>query len=301
MRKKWIVLLVLLGVLLAGSLGYRAYHSNYVEVPGLMNQVPKAQWSFLGNRYVRETTTYLKDLASGNIGKDWMYVKGAAPRMVDVKQTAVELSVRSAQILFPALLVGIIMGILLAASVYFLPGTFRNRIHSAAAVLISIPDLLWISVLILLAVMVDQHAGEPLIKIVELKDKPIFLVPFLSMAIPILIYVFFHAVHAFEEAGSSENVKYAYSRGLPERTVFGKYILRPAADSLLNVIPTITALAVSNLIVIEKIYNIRGVTASIGRGSKLMATVLILLALFIVAVYWITSLGKMWVNPIRRR
>jgi ABC-type dipeptide/oligopeptide/nickel transport system permease component len=167
--------------------------------------------------------------------------------------------------------------------------------------IISIPDLLWISVLILLAVMVDRSAGAPLIKIVELKDKPIFLIPFLSMGIPILIYVFFHAVHAFEEAGSSENVKYAYSRGLTERFVFFKYILRPAADSLLRVIPTFTALAVSNLVVIERIYNIRGVTWSIGKNTKLGATVLIFLALFVVTVYWITSISKLWVNPMKRR
>lgn len=165
----------------------------------------------------------------------------------------------------------------------------------------STPDVLWVFILILLAIVIDQWAGYPLIKAAEVGGQRAVVLPVASVALPITSYMYFYTVHAVGEFLKGDVVRAARSKGLPGRIVFMKYVMRPAADSLLTVIPKIAAMAASSLVVVEYVYNIFGVTWYMGENPKLTATLMMALAIFVIGIQWSSSLLRLWVNPLLRK
>jgi len=215
--------------------------------------------------------------------------------------------VRSMKILVPALLLGVAAGVLFGSLIYFVPEGVRKVITAGNQLLFSIPDLLLIIFLQVAAIWVDQLAGRVVIGVVEVAGKPIHLLPIVTVAIPIAAYMFGFTVNACREVMQQEFIRTSRAKGLPNWYVFVKHVMRPAADSILVAVPKMAAVGAAGLVVVERLYNIMGITwffngAVIGNPSvpRLLATLLICLAVYSVSVKLITSILRLWVNPALR-
>jgi peptide/nickel transport system permease protein len=262
---------------------------------------------FHGAAYWQGCLTYVGNLFHGSLGtlpgNPWMRQNPEA-----VTHFIGKLVDRSTIVLIPAIVLGAVFGVLLGASTFFLPGWLRRFFSTSNQLIFSMPDLMIIILLQLAAVWVDKQLGTPLIQVAELASRPAIALPIICVALPIVAYLFRYTIHACEEAMTQEYVRTVQAKGLPRGRIFIKHVLRPATDSILAVLPKMVAIATSSLLIVERLYNILGVTAPFNglgvRGAEtagMLATILIFLAALVFLFSIVASLLRLWVNPVLRK
>jgi ABC-type dipeptide/oligopeptide/nickel transport system permease component len=306
-KRQLLIASALFSVLLLGFLAFDWYRGNHVDIQDVYQTVEQDQLSFSGSMYRTNMKSYLDDLAQGDLGSLMIRVRGAYTS-ADVFKLIAQMTWRSARVLVPGLLSGVVVGMFFGSLVFFLPGKLRRLVIGWHNVLSSIPDLLLILLLQLAAIKIDQWTGQYLIGVVEVSNKPIHLLPILTIALPISAYLFLYTVNACREALHQDYIRTLRGKGLPFAKVFLKHALRPAADSVLSVIPKMAAFSASGLVVVEKLYNLNGVTwyfqglsAFAPVMARLLATLLIIMAVYFFTIKIITQLLRLWVNPLLRR
>lgn len=301
MRRRMWLALALLFVLIAGTTWIvDSATTNHIQIEDVADRPSKGEFVFSANDYKQGILSYLHDLQAGDLGSLHLFVKGRETT-TDMLQFVLERAWRSALTLLPSLLLGIVIGVGAGIVTFFLPKTVRQLLHAWNQLVFSTPDVLWVFILILLVIQIDQWAGFPLIKVAEVGGQRAVVLPIASVALPITSYMYFYTVHAVGEFLMGDVVRAARSKGLPGRIVFMKYVMRPATDSLLTVIPKMAAMAASSLVVVEYVYNIFGVTWYMGENPKLTATLMMALAIFVIGIQWISSLLRLWLNPLLRK
>jgi ABC-type dipeptide/oligopeptide/nickel transport system permease component len=264
-------------------------------------------WSFHAAAYKAEVISYISGLVQGDLGTipyRYIWMETQPEGLLSVVKMLVARSVRT---LLPSVLLGVGVGVLFAAITAFLPRWAKRALNTANQVLFSVPDLLIIFVLQYLAVQLDKAVGSPLIQVVEITNRPALVLPILCVATPIAAYIYRYTVQACREAAGQEYVRTARAKGLPNHLVFFKHILRPALDSILAVTPKMVAVAASSLVIVERLFNIRGITTLfLGNPgdtfiARMMTTVLIVLAAVVFFTNIATSLLRLWINPALRK
>ncbi|PWK09584.1 ABC transporter permease subunit [Tumebacillus permanentifrigoris] len=276
----------------------------HATTPDLMT----TNWSF----YFKSVGSFLVNLTHGDFGElrikmNWIRGFMTPELNKQILSFVAGMASRSASILMSAVALGTLSGILLGAVQFFVPTWARKLIGGFNHVIFSMPDLLLILLLSLGVVKFNQLLGKYLIGVADFGENKIFALPMLSLLIPVSALVYRYTVNACYEAYSQECVRTARAKGLPEHHVFRKYVMRPALDSILAVLPKVVAFAASSLVIVERFLNIQGVTwwfqarANIPELTKLLATILMCLAAFVVVVNLIASLLRLWVNPALRK
>jgi peptide/nickel transport system permease protein len=280
-----------------------AFLPTSVKIHGGMQDT----WSFNGQGYTTAVTSYLKDIVHGDLGTAparlrWM--TNQPDGLISVVKNLIERSVR---VLLPGVVFGTLAGVLLGALTFFLPKWANRVLGTANNVVFSVPDLLILFVLQWLAVRFDHAMGSPIIQVVEIYGHPAMFLPITCVATPIAAYMFRYTIQACREAMSQEFVRTARAKGLPNSVVFWKHVMRPATDSILAVMPKMVAIAASSLLIIERLFNILGITTLFLSGigipfvMRMLTTVLICLAAIVFLFNITTSLLRLWVNPALRK
>ncbi|KEO84172.1 ABC transporter permease subunit [Tumebacillus flagellatus] len=294
-------------LLLLGFLFLDWYRGNHVDVQTVYNLVEPDHIQFSTDSYTTNVKSFLHDLGQGNLGSLSTRVRGAYTS-TDILKLLAQMTWRSAKVLVPGLLIGTALGMLFGCLTFFLPERLRKLIIGWHNVLTSIPDLLLILLLQMLAIKIDQWTGTYLIGVVEVYNKPVNFLPITTIVLPISAYLFLYTVNACREALHQDYIRTLRGKGLPFGYVFVKHVLRPAADSVLTVLPKMAAFAASGLVVVEKLFNLPGVTwffqgiaAFSPIMAKLLAVMLMVLAIYFFAIKIVTQLLRLWVNPLLRR
>lgn len=306
MSRKLLIVLITL-VSLIGFLSYDHYFGNLVQMDDVLRPVPKEELKWTGDRFQSAVTSYLQDMSEGDLGTLSVRNKRQVTSG-DMLKMVQDMVVRSAKILVPALLVGVSCGVLFGSLIYFVPEKVRKGIMAGNQLLFSIPDLLLIIFLQMGAIWIDQLTGRVLIGVVEVSNRPIHLLPIMTVAIPIAAYMFGYTVNACREVMQQEFIRTSRAKGLPGWYVFVKHVMRPAADSILVAVPKMAAVGAAGLVVVERLYNIMGITWFFNGAvmnnpavPRLLATLLICLAVYSIGVKLITSMLRLWVNPSLRK
>ncbi|MBL0389178.1 ABC transporter permease subunit [Tumebacillus sp. ITR2] len=262
--------------------------------------------------YFKSVWSFFVNIAHGDFGElrvKMTWIRGyMTPELnAQILSYVADMAARSAKILMTAVLLGSASGILLGAVQFFLPKWAKNVIGGVNQAVFALPDLLLILLLQLLVLKLNILWGSYIIGVADFGANKIFALPMLSLLVPVSAMVYRYMVNACREALSQECVRTARAKGLPEYRVFIKYVMRPALDSILAVLPKVVAFAASGLVIVERLLNIKGVTwwfqarADIPALTKLLATILMCLAAFVLIVNLISSLLRLWVNPALRK
>lgn len=262
--------------------------------------------------YFKSVWSFLVNIAHGDFGElrikmNWIRGYMSPELNKQILSFVASMAVRSATILMSAVVLGTLSGIFFGALQFFVPNWAKKIIGGFNQAIFSLPDLLLILLLSLGVVKLNVLVGRYVIGVADFGANKIFMLPMLSLMIPVSALVYRYTVNACYEAYSQECVRTARAKGLPEFHVFRKYVMRPALDSVLAVLPKVVAFAASGLVIVERFLNIQGVTwwfqarANIPEMIKLLATILMCLAAFVVVVNLIASLLRLWVNPALRK
>jgi oligopeptide transport system permease protein len=124
---------------------------------------------------------------------------------------------------------------------------------SIAIVGISLPSFV-IGTLMLLALAV----WIPLVRVGSLQSPVDFFLPALTLSLPFAAYIARLTRMGMIEALSSDYVRTARAKGLPERTVVWKHALRNAFLPVLSYLGPAAAQAMTGSFVVERVFNIPG-------------------------------------------
>jgi peptide/nickel transport system permease protein len=172
-------------------------------------------------------------------------------------------------------------------------GSFRDRVISLGGLsATAIPDFVWAVVLILvfaltLGILPATATAPP-------DSGPLTQVKYLLLPAFCLVFVLFGYIARMARAGTIEALDADYTRtaiikGLPQRAVVRRHVLRNSLLPTIAVVATQAGYLIGGLVVIETIFNYQGIGATLVRASQqhdyplLQSTVLLIGIVYLVA------------------
>ncbi|WP_409253312.1 ABC transporter permease subunit [Bacillus sp. SCS-153A] len=165
--------------------------------------------------------------------------------------------VYSMTILLSSLLIAVVMGAILALSMFFLPR--KTILHRTLNSLEAIPDLVYIFALQLLVVWFFKKFGVLIFDFVYLGEERIYLAPIISLSILPTILFFKVILLLLEEEWNREYVQLAKSKGMNKFYILIHHCVRNIKKNLIIQSKPVVWATISSLLVVEYLYNFYGV------------------------------------------
>ncbi|MFC4557148.1 ABC transporter permease subunit [Virgibacillus kekensis] len=157
-----------------------------------------------------------------------------------------------------ALFVGILLAVLITFIIMLIPTKYKKPVNFLLLLLESLPDLF---VILLLQTTISWLYGKTDILLFETLSsyqEPAYLLPILCLATLPAIFLIKHLVQLFEDELSKEYVEFAKGKGLQKSFILLVHISRNTFLILFYQFRTIYWFALSNLLMLEIIFNMKG-------------------------------------------
>lgn len=159
--------------------------------------------------------------------------------------------------LISSLLCGTLLGILFGLIFSGKKGLIiRNILISIG----HIPDFVLIIILQLLVIAFKDTFGFRLMKVATGGGSYAIVLPLISMSLYPFIYIMKLVSHQTFTIRGKSYVLYAKAKGLSKGYIFFKHILPGVFPLIIAELPRITGLIIANLFIVERLYNISGIT-----------------------------------------
>lgn len=172
----------------------------------------------------------------------------------------------SGKLLLFSLLLSVPLGIL--KGLYDVYGGKKRRGLRALSslLLISIPDILWIMLAFFLTVQIGQmDLPIPWLKAAYLRK---WMMPLLTLSILPVIYISRITLVAAEHELGKFYVRALRAKGLSKLRMFTHHLLRPVLIKVFESLASVTTIMISNLIMIEFLFDYKGIVNAITVYSK---------------------------------
>lgn len=237
---------------------------------------------------------YLQGLAHGDFGPSYKYRDFTVTELI-AQGLPVSLSLG-----IGAVLLAIALGVPTGTVAAMRRDSFSDRALMTLALLaIAIPSFV---VAPLLALVFGIHLGwlpvagwEP----GTLRDA---VLPLLALSLPVAAFVARLTRASLVEALTSNHVRSARTRGLPERVVIIRHALRPALLPVVSYLGPATAAVLTGSLVVESIFNLPGmgrylVQGALNRDYTLVLGMVIVFATLTVLMNLLVDLLYGWLEP----
>ncbi len=159
--------------------------------------------------------------------------------------------------LISSLLTGTILGVLFGL---ILSGEKGLIVRNILSLIGHIPDFVLIVILQLLVIVFKDVFGFRLMKVASAGGSYAIVLPLISMSLFPLIYMMkIVSQQTFLIRGQSY-ILYAKAKGLSRKYIFFKHILPGIFPLISAELPRTTGLIIANLFIVERLYNISGIT-----------------------------------------
>lgn len=232
-------------------------------------------------------TTLLK---SNEITVDY-YVGRGASRQVPVFPQLFENISYSLQLLFLALGAAVFFALLWTFITMLLNEKARSRIKLVFYFLESMPDILIILLAQLLVVIIYQHTGVLVSMIAVIGDERIYWLPVLCLMILPMIQLYRLSMLTFETEERQLYVELARSLGFAKSFILFMHIFRNAIISVFFQSKKTMWFMLSNLFVLELMFNIPGVMLYMFENLSGVLFLITVLSFFL-PVFLLYSLGE---------
>ena len=206
----------------------------------------------------------------------------------------------SMQYIFTAALLSLLIGVSLAFLTSFQRGKVINAVLEFLHV---IPDFVLAIFLQIGVIGITQLTGVRIARIAYVSGtSPAYLLPISVMTIVATVFII-RSVHGFlQEIKSQDYMLFAVAKGLERRRLISTHLLVPVLSKLRGELHGLLALLIGNLFILERIFNIPGVTGFLFRNAfqrlivslssgdiKIITQLNVALSGFlaVVAIYWL--------------
>jgi peptide/nickel transport system permease protein len=158
-----------------------------------------------------------------------------------------------------ALLLGLVCSLLLTFLTAILPRTIKHFVYSFLTILESLPDLLIVIVLQLSIVFIYKKTGLLVGNVSSFYEDKIYFAPIITLSVLPSIHLFKITFLLLEEEKEKPYVVVARSMGLGKYTIILQHVMRNVFFNLFLYFKTIFIFMLSNLLIIEYVFNIHGI------------------------------------------
>lgn len=184
-------------------------------------------------------------------------------------------------ILIGALFIALVTAAFFTLVTMILQEKWRRKVKVFTFILESIPDLLIILMCQLSIVWLFKKTGLLIFEVASLPGEPIYLLPMICLSILPMIQYYKVMVSITEIELEKQYVDLAKSKGVYPTMILIYHVLRNALGSLLNYSKTVIWFMLSNLLILEYIFNINGIMSFLLEYLEPTVFALSLLAIFI--------------------
>ncbi|WP_408007602.1 ABC transporter permease subunit [Pseudalkalibacillus sp. A8] len=164
----------------------------------------------------------------------------------------------SMTIFFGALLLGLFLAIMFTFCTALLPRFVKKMVYGMLTLLESIPDLFIVISLQLLIVYIYQKTGWLISNVTVVYDDKIYLLPILVLSVLPTIQLFKITFLLLEEERNKPYVNVAKSMGMGDYYILIRHVFRNVLFNLFLYFKTIFVFMLSNLFIMEYVFNIHG-------------------------------------------
>ncbi|MGX9933652.1 ABC transporter permease subunit [Virgibacillus salarius] len=237
-------------------------------------------WKFLGNFIQPGSWTYQIE---GSIGEFPIFKTLWVPFTY------------SMSILFSAICIAFAIAFILAFFVNSLPKQVVQGIKQFLEFLETIPDLVFVVLLQMLVIYIYNKTGVSLFTLGSYMDDRAYAGPIITLSILPMIFLFKILLFLIEEEFSKDYVRFLKSKGLSKTVILIRHVFRNILPSAFHQSKLIIWATLSSQFIIERIFNVNGLTFYIIESFSPMTIAVSLILLF--TPFFITfQLIDLWVD-----
>lgn len=255
--------LTILGIFLIGSLPYLLFnYDRLLKILVLIDQQKIDNANFLYDNFTLNFSSYLHHIVHTltnmtNLGNLEYYEKGA---YLPLFPEFLHLYLKSFLFLVSALALGILAGILIVYLTMLLGGRSKKGIKSILLVVESLPDIFVILLFQLLIMWFFKHTNLRLLNIYSSYGDPAYALPIICLSVLPAVYITKYLLLTFEDEEKKDYVVFARSKGISFSAIIISHIFKNSIITFFNHFKSIFWFALSNLLMLEFIFNLRGFT-----------------------------------------
>lgn len=166
----------------------------------------------------------------------------------------------SMKVLFSALIIGVLIASLMTFFIMYLPKKWRSGIQSLLTIIQSIPDILVVLLLQMLLITIFVKTGKLFLNTIASYHQPAYGLPILCLCLLPIVFLVKYLVQLFEDEEELPYVELAKAKGLNRAAILYRHIFKNTLIGFFSHFKSIFWFTLSNLLMIEVIFDIQGVT-----------------------------------------
>ncbi|MGD6802683.1 ABC transporter permease subunit [Rossellomorea vietnamensis] len=192
------------------------------------------------------------------------------------------------------LVLSIVVGVLLSLFTILLPEKLKKVVHQLAFFLESIPDVVLIFSIQLGIIWIFKKSAVLLVNPIG-GPQDVYLLPIIVTSILPAIMLFQITIISLEEEKDKAYVDFAYSKGLSTAWIIVIHIFRNVCVTVFSKIQFLLWFIISNLLITEYLFNMRGLFSFIYRNLHSSEVLVICLLMIFLPLYFLDHVGK-WIT-----
>ncbi|WP_077614882.1 ABC transporter permease subunit [Caenibacillus caldisaponilyticus] len=200
--------------------------------------------------------------------------------------------------LFLSFIIACLIALVLTYLTLLLPGRFINAVRFVLFILEAIPDVVILAAMQIGVIYIYQKTHLLLFNVAAYNDQPIFLPVFVLSLLPVIMLYRMMLIDFIEES-EKPYVELAKGKGMPPRTVLLGHIFRNALVRIFSETKYIFWFMLSNLLVIEYVFNIFGLTNFMLKYPS-NVTFTVGLLLFFVPIFLVLSVCQLVIAKVTK-
>jgi peptide/nickel transport system permease protein len=205
----------------------------------------------------------------------------------------------SAEVMIGALFIGLISAVVLTYITMLLHRKIISGFKFLTFILESLPDILVIIGVQAIIIYIFQQTGVKLFSIAAYKEN-IYVLPILCLAVLPAVQFYKVLILIFEEELEEHYVELAKGKGLKKSWILLNHVLRNAAISMFYHSKTILWFMLSNLVILEYLFNLSGITSFL---LDYITTEIFTVGLFMIFIplFVIYTTGEIFIQKLTKR
>ncbi|WP_270181004.1 ABC transporter permease subunit [Alkalihalobacillus sp. CinArs1] len=179
---------------------------------------------------------------------------------------------------------------------FFLPYRLRKMFIRVTGILEAIPDLFIIVMFQIAIVSLYKETGLLIFEVVGGFERPVVL-PLITYAVLPAILLYRVMLLTFEDELASPYVELASGKGLSKSRILWKHVLRNALFTVVNHSRTIIVLMLSNLVMLEILFNLYGLVWFMVNNLRVEIVIIGILMIF-VPLFLIEACSRFFIQRI---
>ena len=235
---------------------------------------------------------FISLLSPQDITYGWEYPRSIFPQIfIQYKETII--------LILTSLLISIILSFSLTYLVLLVFQKMKTSILWFLTIIESLPDIFYIIFFQFLTIMIYKKTDTLLFNVASAGEDRAFFLPLLCLSIPLTLLLTKFLIQQFEKETEKLYVEYAVSKGMAPFYIFNIHILKNVLFSLYHYSKTAIWFVISNLIIIEYMFNMTGIIYFIFRNLSSEIFVIGILMLYL-PVFLFYRIGEWLIPPAVR-